>query len=150
MYHVFLYLKFPNAEMAEVKMTIFQKLKSITVPILFNILLPIFDVFSDVRLIIRLLLGGVICKQFSDLYDDYYTCQEDATNYCTNSTTNHDVCEMTTSGFRCRLEYFCWRDSITYALMLLVPLLLNYIVSFMTWWRYDMIPTRRYLSYLLF
>ena len=82
---VFLYVKFSDVEMAEVEMTIVQKLKSITVPILCNILLPVFDVFSDARIIIILFLGS------------------------------HP----------------------NFALMLLLPFLLNYIVSFLTWWRND-------------
>ena len=79
--------------MAEVQMTIVQKLKSITVPILINILLPMFDVFSDARLIILLFLGS----------------------------------------------------DPNFALMLLVPFLLNYIVSFITWWRND---TNKKISFI--
>ena len=143
--------------MAEVQMTIVQKLKSITVPILINILLPMFDVFSDARLIILLFLGGLICKQ--SFYDDYWTCswRRGPTNYCTDPNTNHDVCEKTTSGFSCKNLYEdCQKDPTNYCtnpttnhavcgietnpkfgLMLLVPFLLNYIVSFITWWRND-------------
>ena len=118
--------------MAEVEMTVVQKLKSVTVPILFNILLPVFDVFSDARLIILLFIGGLICKRSSALYDDYYTCREDPTNYCTDPTTNHAVCGGHVSHPK-------------FALMLLVPFLLNYIVSFITWWRND---TNKKISFI--
>ena len=53
-------------EMEEVEMTITQKLKSISVPVLFNILLPIFDVYSDLRLIILLFVGGFIKTRLTE------------------------------------------------------------------------------------
>ena len=115
-------------------MTIAQKIKSITVPVLFNILLPVFDVFSDLRLIILLLLGGYSCRYGGykyGLYDDFRSCQNDPTRYCTSSSTNHTVCYTV--------------NHPAYASMLLVPFIINYIFSFTTWWRLD---TNKKISFI--
>ena len=115
-------------------MTIAQKIKSITVPVLFNILLPVFDVFSDLRLIILLLLGGYGCRYGGykyGLYEDFRSCQNDPTRYCTSSSTNHTVCYTV--------------NHPAYASMLLVPFIINYIFSFTTWWRLD---TNKKISFI--
>ena len=110
--------------MTEMDMTITQKLKSISVPVLFNILLPIFDVYSDLRLIILLFVGGFSCRWISeDKIDDYSSCRKDPTIYCFNPNTNHKVCEPV--------------NHPVYATLLLIPFLLSYIMSFITWWRLD-------------
>ena len=101
--------------MADVKMTVFQKLKSITSPILFNILLPTFDVFSDARIILLLFtLGGIKCRK---AYDEYNKCSRDGpTSYCTSPNTFPGICEDTGDGFRCRAaEYLsCHRNPTSY------------------------------------
>ena len=147
-------------EMAELEMTISQKLKSITVPVLFNILLPIFDVFSDGRIIIILFIGGFRCRSRS-AFDEYLSCENDPISYCTSNNAFPGVCEETGDGFRCRDagddEYDrCLDDTTSYCtsptafpgvcervnhplfgLMLMIPFLLNYIMAFVTWWRLD-------------
>ena len=151
-------------EMADVEMTISQKLKSITVPVLFNILLPIFDVFSDARIIILLFIGGFKCRNIAyyddAVYDEYRSCRRNPTSYCTSPTPFPGVCDETDDGFRCRYgqdEYrSCLSDSASYCtsnnafpgvcgrlnhplfgIMLMIPFLLNYIMAFITWWRLD-------------
>ena len=114
--------------MSEEEITISQKIKSIVVPVLFNILLPTFDVFSDCRLIIIIFtLGDYKCSRnwgggfIADR--EYYSCLDDPTRYCTDPTTNHDICDS--GSYR-------W-----FAVMLMVPFVLNYIASFITWWRLE-------------
>ena len=182
--------------MAEEEMTIFQKLKSMIVPVLFNILLPVFDVFSDCRIIILLVIGGFKCIDPDNEYD---SCRDDPPSYCTSPIPYPDICEKTGDGFRCRnaraeymncghyparyctsltafpgvcektgdgfrcTDYYhdeyhrCSSDPTSYCtsptafpgvcgerfnhpifgLILFIPFLLNYIVSFITWWRLD-------------
>ena len=100
--------------MGERGMTIHQKILSILPPVLLNILLPIFDTGSDARLIVLLFLGGYRCK------DDDRHCIDDPISYCTSSSSN------------CERVNHPW-----YGILLLVPFLLNYIVSFFTWMRLD-------------
>ena len=94
-----------------------QKIKSILVPVIFNIILPTVDVITDARLIILLFLGAYTCIPLGeddtedyweceddldtnctnvtsarDSYEDYLMCYNDPAAYCTNRTTNHDVC----------------------------------------------------------
>ena len=136
-------------------MTITQKLKIVAPTALFNILLPIFDIFSDLRLIIILFCTGrTICKN-----EDYSSCDRDPTSYCTSNTANHDICEETDDGFQCNITwqddfFICYNDPPNYctnpftnhgvcryeshplfAVMLLVPFSLNYFMSFITWLR---------------
>ena len=53
--------------------------------------------------------------------DDYWNCQEDPSRYCSNSSTNHEVCH--------------YGHHPVYASSLLVVFLINYIVSMITWAR---------------
>ena len=130
-------------------MTISQKLKSITFPVLFNILLPIYDVFSDLRIIIILFIGGLRCRYAGAEYSS-----------CNCPTAFPGVCEETGDGFRCRdasEEYksclynstsYCtsnnafpgvceWVNHPIFGVMLMIPFLLSYIMAFVTWWRLD-------------
>ena len=141
-------------------MTSIQKLKTLAVPmLLLNIILPIFDVFSDLRLIVLLFLGGFSCWDWKHS-DDYISCKKNPIRYCTNITSNPAVCEETHYGFKCNDHVLhnnfnsCLSDPTSYctnttanhdvceyvslplyAIMLLVPFLLNYAMSFFTWWR---------------
>ena len=94
-----------------------QQIKSILVPVIFNIVLPTVDVITDARLIILLFLGAYTCTPVgeddtedylkceddldtnctkvttaNDSYADYLMCYNDPAAYCTNRTTIHDVC----------------------------------------------------------
>ena len=147
--------------MADKEITTFQKIKSSIVPILFNILLPIWDVFSDARITVILFVGGYKCKDF---YDDWDKCKDGPTIYCNSSSANQYVCEETFSGFICNDRYAGWetcRDNPMsyctnsnsnnttnhelcetknhpwFGVMLLLPFLLNYFASFITWSRLD-------------
>ena len=137
-------------------MTKFQRIKSSILPIALNIILPIWDVFSDARLIILLLfIGGHRCR------DDYWTCRDDPISYCTSRTNNHAACEETDGGYKCKYSYveyetcregpasYCNSNSTTipllceevthpgFGVMLLVPLILNYLLSIYTWIRLE-------------
>ena len=91
-----------------------QKIKSILIPVIFNIILPTVDVITDARLIILLFLGAYTCipvgedntEDYWEYVDDLDTnctnvttardsflmCYNNPAAYCTNRTTNHDVC----------------------------------------------------------
>ena len=118
-------------------MTITQKLKTVTPTVLLCILLPVFDVFLDLRLVILLFLGGFTCFNW---WEVYRSCSRDPTSYCTDPTTNHGVCVETDDGFRCKDQKdVCGYEDLhkLYATMLLIPFLLNYIISFSVWWKLD-------------
>ena len=145
-------------EMTEAEITLFQKIKSNIVPIVFNIALPIWDVFSDGRIIILLLfIGGQKCRNWDD---DYRTCEDDPTSYCTSNSALPWLCEETYGGYRCRWwydDYDTCRDDPTsyctsnptipgmcedvthlwFGLMMLVPFIINYLVSIYIWIRRD-------------
>ena len=110
--------------MDEAELTIFQKIKSIILPISFNIILPIWDVFSDARLIILLLfVGGHRCMDRGYSYRRQYdTCRENPNTYCTTSNIPR-LCEEVTHPL--------------FGLMMLVPFLLNYLLSIYTWNRLE-------------
>ena len=107
-----------------------QKLKTVSLPVLLSILLPVFDVFSDLRLIILLFLGGFQCIPGSD---DYLSCKRDTSSYCAPTATT--ICEPVNHPL--------------FAVMLLIPFLLNYIMSFITWWRLNINKTFSFIFALL-
>ena len=142
-------------------MTIFQKIKSTILPIALNIILPTWDVFSDARLIILLLfIGGHRCRE--DYIDDFKACFTNPTRYCTSNSTNHAWwCYETDGGYKCKDFYsdyetcsndpnsYCISNSTAipwlceevthpwYGVMMLVPFILNYLMSIYTWIRLE-------------
>ena len=105
-------------EMTKAEITILQKIKSSLVPIVFNIVLPMWDVVSDARIIILLLfIGGYRCKDYAG-----DSCKDDPTSYCTADYWS-SFCEEVTHPL--------------FGLMMLVPFIINYLVSIYTWIRRD-------------
>lgn len=106
------------------------KIKIVLPIIVLNVILPTVDIFTDLILVIKLMIGAYDCHyprcyvnpQYCDDLQFYNQCMDDPDLFCSkeNSSGNHDVCTPFETHPR-------------FATALLVPFLLSYIFCFITW-----------------
>ena len=122
------------------QMTTGQKLKAIAPLLVFNIVLNIVDIFTDLRLIVILYSERVeyeivkLSVKAADEFDDLIACLLNFTvPYCTEKTTYYD-------------HNIVYVSNPYWATALLVPFLLNYIITFSTWARLE--KNKKWWSYI--
>ena len=101
-----------------------MEVKTIMIILVLNIALPTLDTFTDINLVVKLYRGGLGCEYRSygrPERDDYEKCGDDPIAFCSNEENNQAVCHFSSHP--------------KMATAMLTPILLNYIVCFITFLR---------------
>ena len=108
-------------------LTTFQKIKETILITILNVLLPSVDIFTDLGSVIKLYIGTKIhpdCDKRSEL--EPYTSEEDGL------IAAIEKCAANSSADR--ITYISQPD---WATALLMPFLINYIITWIVWWSVD-------------
>ena len=95
-----------------------MEVKAILVLLVLNIALPTLDTVTDINLVVKLFRGAHYCYEN---FDDYWKCNKDPASYCSNYKNNQAVCVLYSHP--------------KMASAMLTPILLNYIVCFISFLR---------------
>ena len=149
--------------MDDLKFTVGKKMKAILPMIVLNIILPTIDVITDLSLAYLLCNTGYRCKHGAKYAEDVWKCLMGSNeDYCTHEDANMEVCDYWDSEgwvcidpdedyqncqFRSGPDLYCTsvgknKDVCNYghpiyAGSLFCVFLLNYSLSWITWFRLD-------------
>ena len=131
-----------NIDVEQVTPLPLGQLLRMTAPVfLFGVILPFVDMVTDLRMIIRLFVGVPICDS-NNYYSNrtvYYACKRepDLEKYCQDNlgacaTEQHPIFASILLG---KYTLIYTRTSVENVVP--VPFLLNYIASFLAWYRLE-------------